>query len=287
MRYLYPEDFFHFGLVQDGEMRSPDPGGEFVGVAGPNVTDISGQVPDGAGKVEPGADTFVRVVVDTLLVHLPLRDDPADQFRQIARICGRSHLVEHDLQRRALGRELPHRLHEILPVRRVEPGRPENLPGAAGILHRLFALKLCRPIHAIRMHGPVLPARECDIAMEDVIRGDVDEMRAPLRRHAREDARGKMIQEVRHLYVLLGLVNVRVSRAIDDHIDLFRLADEPDRVAVGDVQIDGVHPGKGRDVREDVTVGGTRGNVPHLGSQLSVRAGNQYVHMGIKLYSPA
>ncbi len=113
----------------------------------------------------------------------------------------------------------------------------------------------------------------------------MDDVRPRLRRHRGKDARCDMVQKVRHGQVLLRLVHIRVGRAVDDDIDLLRLADEPHRIAVGDVQIDRVHPGKGSDVRENVPVGGPGGDVAHLRPELSVGAANQYVHKWVCLYS--
>ena len=281
MRDFNPEGFFDLGLIKDGKVWAADLRGKFVGVTRFYVTGISGEVADGAGEVEPGADALVREVVDACLVHPALRDDLVDELRQIRRIGRRSHLVEDHLEHRPFRRELAHRLHEVLAVRGVEPRRAEDLPAAAGGLYRLLALKLRRPVHPVRLDRPVLAARKGDVALENVVRGDVDEVRADFRRHRSQDTRSKVVQQVRHLDVVLGLVHIGVGRAIHDDIDLLRFADQPDGIPVGDVQIDGVHPRKGGDVREDVAVGRSGGDVAHFRSELSVSSRNQYVQHSV------
>ena len=116
MRNLNAEGLLHLGLVQHGKMRSADLGRELVGMAGQDVANVATQVPDGAGEIKPGANPLVREMIDAALVHLALRNDLDNQFSQIPSISRRAHLVKDDLQRRALRRELPHRLHEVLPV---------------------------------------------------------------------------------------------------------------------------------------------------------------------------
>ena len=130
------------------------------------------------------------------------------------------------------------------------------------------------------MDRPVLPARKGDVSLEHIVRGDVDEMRPPFRRHLGQDTGSDVVQQVRHLHIVLGLVHVRIGRAVHDHVYLLRIADEPDGIPVGNIQIDRIHPGKRGDVREDVAVGSSRGDVPQLGSQLTVGAGDKYVHDG-------
>ena len=122
------------------------------------------------------------------------------------------------------------------------------------------------------MHRPVFPARQGDVTLEHIVRGNVDQVRTPFRRHTGQDARGEMVQQVRHLHVVLGLVHIRVGRTVHDHIHLLRIADETDRIAVRNVQIDRIHPGKRGDVGKNVAVGSSRGNVPKFRSQLAVSA---------------
>ena len=128
------------------------------------------------------------------------------------------------------------------------------------------------------MHGPVLLAREGDIPLEYVVGGDVDKMRTPFCRYSRKNPRGNVVQKVRHLNIVLRLVHIRIGGAVHDHVNLLRIADEPDRVTVGNVQINCVHPGERGDVRKDEVVGSFCGNIPQLCSQLAVCASDKNVH---------
>ena len=52
-----------FGFIQHGERGAGYLAGELIAVAGADLAGAAGQLADGYGKVIPGADAFVAVVV--------------------------------------------------------------------------------------------------------------------------------------------------------------------------------------------------------------------------------
>lgn len=117
-------------------------------------------------KIEPGANPFVRIVIDTTL-GISLRritgriigKDRPNRLRQIIGIGRRAGLIEYDLQLRFGRRQVEHRLDEIPTELGVEPSRTQNNILAARGDNMLFPFKFGLSVDSGRSTLLVLPAR--------------------------------------------------------------------------------------------------------------------------------
>ena len=114
--------------------------------------------------------------------------------------------------------------------------------------------------------------------MEDIVRGNVDQRSLPLRRDPRQIARCRTVQKHGHGRLILSLVHIGVSRAVHDHIHPLGVADNPDRLDVGDVQAKRLHPWQRDDVREYVVVPAPCRNIAEFRPQLPVGSRHKNIH---------
>ena len=269
--YLQAESPLDLGFVQYGVGRAGHLRGKFAAVAG---VDAARAVSRGRGdlhrEVVPRAHALVREVVDALVADmLPARDHAEDGQRQVARIGGRSHLVEYHVERLALGREAQHGLQEVVAVLGVEPRRAENQVAAPRGQDRLLAFELGASVDAERLRGCLLRAGRVAAAPEHVVRGYVYERGAALACRIRQVRHGVAVDAARRRLVLLGPVHMGVGRAVHDDVRVLVAHPAAYRFAVGDVQF--------RHVGEDIAVGRRGTQATQLPAELSVGSRYEYV----------
>ena len=139
-----------------------------------DVADIAALTAYLHGKVIPRTDTFIRVMVDSLPVQLPIRYDLVDECRQVSGISRRTHLVEDHFQAVLLGGQVHHRLDEVFAVRGIQPGGPEyQIPAAGGQYGRL-ARQLGAAVCSCGGCGGIFAVRDVAAAVKYIVSGDVN-----------------------------------------------------------------------------------------------------------------
>lgn len=267
------------GFVQHGVGRAFDRTGEFVAVAGLDVARrIPGQCSNRLRKVEPRANPFVRVVVDTAFGILLRRvtgriigKDRPDRLRQIIGIGRRAGLIEYDLQLRFGRCQAEHRLDEVPPEFGVEPRRTQNDMLAARSENMLFPFEFGPSVDAGGCSLLLFPAgRIVGIAAEDIVRRDVDQQPVHLLHGAGQIPGCFGIQHPAEDFVALRLVDIRIGGAVDHAVDALLPDDTTDRLQIGDIQ-DGCRKPFGLDdIRKEKFVIRIPADDTHLTSQLSV-----------------
>ncbi len=143
--------------------------------------------------------------------------DREDRRREVGRRGRAAALVGHHPQMRRALRRVQHGEHEILPRRRIDPGRAQDHRARARGQHRLFARQLARAVDAGRA-GRVLLDIGCALEpVEYVIGRNVDKRhagpRAPLRRAAAGPSR---LARIAASGSPLGLIDPGIGGGVDD-----------------------------------------------------------------------
>ena len=173
---------------------------------------------------------------------------------QVAGVGRAAELVVDHGELVARGGELEHRVDEVLAVRAEDPGGADDrVRRGRGGLHRELARELRAPVGADRAGGRVLGVRLGRVAGEDVVGGDVDDVRAGLGGRGGQVPGAVAVDPRGGGFVGLGAVDVGVGRAVDHRVGLGVAHGGADGVGVRDVEVgaregdDVVSRGGGRD----------------------------------------
>ena len=243
--------------------------------AGPDVATVAGEIADGAGEVVPRADALVRIMIDALRGKAALSHKARNQSGQIRGRGRRADLVEDDRKGLPLGRKPHHGLDEILAVRGIEPRRPEDQIAAARLGNGFLAEELGRAVDAEGGCRPVLGIGLAAIAVEHVIRRDVDQDGVPLLCDKGEVRGGAVVEEIGHGGIALGALDIGIGGAVDDDVHMLALADQTDRIDVRDVQIEGLRPGKTAYVGKEIAGTVRQDPATDFPPELTVRTGHK------------
>ena len=108
--------------------------------------------------------------------------------------------------------------------------------------------------------------------IEDIVGGDLDRPTAPFSNGCSQISRGLGIQLRAQFLIILGLVDCRISRAVDDAINGVVLYKRLDGGLVSDIQLCHIRIKIGM-------LGMTSLQQLHFVSQLAITAGDQYIHL--------
>ena len=174
----------------------------------PDAAVEAGLLEDRLGELGPGAVAGRRDVVDAVRQ----LDDGRHRRGEMPGVGRAAALVVDDRDLVALGAEPEHRPDEVVPDRPEEPRGADDPRLAAG---GRLAVELRAAVGAERIRRVGLDVRLALRAVEDVVGREVDE------RHAE---RGRVLRAAdvdrrRALRVVLGAVDVRPGRRVQDELD--------------------------------------------------------------------
>ena len=176
-----------------------------------------------------------RVIVSELL-----RLDHVDKKRrQIQCVGRRPDLVIHHSQLVVVLTDVQHGADEVLPVRSEHPGDANDKEPVCRLDDCLLSVQLALPVHIQR--GIVLIIRlpwPRARSVKDVVRGQVDDLRAALFRSACQILRPVHIDGLHNgpFVLILGKVHRSPGGTVHDHIRRKTAHGFPDCLTIGDVQ---------------------------------------------------
>jgi len=163
--------------------------------------------------------------------------DADDRLGQVRRVRRTAALIVHDAQRvRALIDQTLDRFHEIQTVEAEEPRRAED-EVSRRMPRRGLAEQLRAPVRRLRIDRIVDLVGSALRAIEHVVGRDLHQQRAGFVCRGREQLHRRAVDRVRDARLRLGLIDLRVRRAVDDHVRPQLGHARGDAAGVGDVEI--------------------------------------------------
>ena len=186
------------------------------------------------GEVVPGDDTLVGEMINAR--HNALFDGSKDGHSQITCIGGCAYLVEDDTQFRFLLTQTNHRLHEVITEGGIQPGSTDDHRLGAELLYIQFTHELGLAIDAVRTCIRLLGIGRMLGTIEDIVSGDLDHPSAAFSDGCCQVSRCLRIQLRAEFFIVLSLVDSRISRTVDNAINMMFLDKGLDSVLVGDIK---------------------------------------------------
>ena len=221
-------------------------------------------------------------MIDSLPVqHVPV-NDTENGIGQIRRTRRRPYLVGHDIQFLFFGSKPQHRLHEVLPVRGIQPGRPENDMAAAGGGHSPLPLQFRPAVHAHRLWLTVFGVRDTALSIEYIVSGYMYQRGAAVPGGSRQISGSGPVEKVRRQDIILGPVHIGIGSAIDYHIRADARSHVLHGFGIRYVETDRLFPFHTVHIRKYESMGSCShvpGNIPQLHPELPVRPCHKYFHI--------
>ena len=170
-----------------------------------------------AGEIVPADPALVGEVI---VASGPDGNKVKQRFRQVLRERWGAHLVVDDRQKLPFLGELDHRVGEILSTLAVEPGRPHDQKFAAALFYFQLAFPFRHGVNALGRRRVVLFHWMAAIAEENEIGADGNERDASLFAFVGKISRPFGVQPSGECFILLGLVDRGVGRAVQDQMRL-------------------------------------------------------------------
>ncbi len=190
-------------------------------------------------KIIPRAYPLVRIMVRLRipLTRPGLLQHTHNRTGKISRIARRTNLVEHHTQLVTLPRQPQHRLHEIIPKRRIQPRRPHNQVRRPRSTDSLLPLPLRPAIHPQRRNCIILPVRPARRTVKHIIRRHMHQQRTPQGSTSPKHSRPVPVHPERRLSIIFSPVHSRIRSTIDHHIDIMPLTHSRNPISIGNIQV--------------------------------------------------
>ena len=149
-----------------------------------------------------------------------MAEDMMDSIGKVARICGGTYLISHDIDALVFGCQTEHCLDKVSAEFRIEPCCADN----QGILTERgkdsLPFKLCASVYASRIRLIILLIRTIVFTVENVVGGDMNHFHAMFGGSLRDIPDGYGIDCSRFEIVGFCTIHCRIGSAVDDKIEI-------------------------------------------------------------------